>query len=107
MKNLGNMLKQAKEMQSKMEDMQRELEETTIEGTSGGGMVTVTMSGKGALKGIKIDPSLLKADEADMLEDLIIAAHGDAKARIETKTKEAMADLTGGMPLPPGFKLPF
>ncbi len=107
MKNLGNMLKQAQEMQSKMQDMQTELETLEMEGTSGGGMVTVTLSGKGVLRGIKIDPSLMNPDEAEVLEDLIIAAHADAKTKVETATAEKMQELTGGLSLPPGFKLPF
>lgn len=107
MKDFGNMLKQVQEMQSKMADMQAQLEELEIEGQSGGGMVTVTLTGKGAMKRVKIDPSLMKPEDAEMLEDLLVAAHGDAKSRVETKVQEEMASMTGGLPLPPGFKLPF
>ncbi|MGF1454514.1 MAG: YbaB/EbfC family nucleoid-associated protein [Alphaproteobacteria bacterium] len=107
MKNLGNMLKQAQEMQSKMQDMQTELEAMEVEGASGGGLVTVTLTGKGAMRGIKIDPSLMKPEDAEVLEDLIIAAHADAKTKAETAMAEKMQDLTGGLSLPPGFKLPF
>lgn len=107
MKNLGNMLKQAQELQTKMQDMQNELEAMELEGTSGGGLVKLTLNGKGVLRGVTIDPSLLTAEEAETLEDLIVAAHADAKAKIESHTAEEMSKLTGGMPLPPGFKLPF
>ncbi len=107
MKNLGNMLKQAQEMQSKMQEMQAELEALEIEGESGGGMVRVTLTGKKAMKAIKIDPSVINADDADVLEDLIIAAYGDASTKVEARMADEMSKLTGGLPLPPGFKLPF
>lgn len=107
MKKLGNMLKQAQELQAKMSEMQKQLEELEIEGISGGGMVRVTMSGKGELKTVKIDPELVKPDDVEMLEDLIVAAHGDAKKRLEEKMAEEMGKLTGGLNLPPGMQLPF
>ncbi len=107
MKNLGNMLKQAQEMQGKMQEMQAQLEELELEGTSGAGLVKVTLSGKNVLKRVTIDPSLLKPEDAEMVEDLIVAAHQDAKTKVEERVQEEMGKLTGGMPLPPGFKLPF
>jgi DNA-binding YbaB/EbfC family protein len=107
MKNLGNMLKQAQQMQAKMQEMQAELEAREVQGAAGGGMVTVTLNGKSELKSIRIDPSLMKEDEREVLEDLIKAAHADAKARVEREMAEQMQKLTAGMPLPPGMKLPF
>ena len=107
MKNIGQMLKQAQQMQSKMAEMQEQLAETTVEGVSGAGLVTVALNGKGEMKGVKIDPSLIKSDEAEILEDLIVAAHADAKAKAEAKAAEAMKELTGGLELPPGMTLPF
>ncbi len=107
MKNLGNMLKQAQAMQQKMQDMQAELEARDVQGAAGGGMVTVTLNGKSELKAIRIDPALMKEDEREVLEDLIKAAHADAKARADREMAEQMQKLTAGMPLPPGMKLPF
>ncbi len=107
MKNLGQMMKQAQEMQAKMGEMQERMDQTEVTGQSGGGMVEITLNGKGTMLGLKIDPTLIKADEAEVLEDLIVAAHNDAKTRVETKVQSEMADLTGGLNLPPGFKLPF
>ena len=105
MKNFAEMMKQAQQLQGRMADMQAELERTMIEGRSGGGMVTVTLSGKGDMAHVKIDPSLLKPEEAEILEDLIVAAHNDAKAKVEEAMKEKMKSLTCGLPLPPGLKL--
>ena len=105
MKNFAEMMKQAQALQGRMADMQAELERTMIEGRSGGGMVTVTLSGKGDMVGVKIDPSLLTPGEAEILEDLIVAAHNDAKVKVEEARKEKMKGLTGGLPLPPGLKL--
>ncbi len=107
MKNLGNMLKQAQQMQAKMQEMQAELEAREVQGAAGGGMVTVTLNGKSELKSIRIDPALMKEDEREVLEDLIKAAHADAKQRVEREMAEQMQKLTAGMPLPPGMKLPF
>lgn len=107
MKNIGEMMKQVQAMQSRMAEMQAKLEQSTVTGQSGGGMVKVTMTGKGAMTRLEIDPSLMKVDEKDILEDLIIAAHSDAKAKSEAMMAEQMKDLTGGLPLPPGLKLPF
>lgn len=107
MKNLADIMKQVQSMQSKMSDMQAKLEATTVTGQSGGGLVKVTLNGKGVLAGIDIDASLMKADEKDILEDLIVAAHADAKAKAEAAAAEEMKAVTGGLPLPPGLKLPF
>lgn len=100
-------MKKAGEMQAKMQEMQEEAANAEVEGTAGGGLVTVTLSGKGELKGVKIDPSLLKEDEGEILEDLLIAAHNDAKGKSEAVMQEKMQTLTAGLPLPPGMKLPF
>lgn len=105
--NIAKMMKQAQQMQQKMADMQRELEEKSIEGQAGNGLVKVTLTGKGVLTHIAIAPDLLAADEKEVLEDLIIAAHRDAKEKIDAVAGDAMASLTGGMNLPPGLKLPF
>lgn len=107
MKDLMGLMSKAKEMQAKMAEMQAEMETMTADGTAGGGMVTVTLSGKGALNGIKIDPSMFKEDDVEILEDLIIAAHSDAKGKIEAIMAEKTREMTAGMPLPPGMKLPF
>lgn len=107
MKNLSQMMKQAQQMQEKMQDMQSALETLEIEGTAGGGLVTVTLNGKGEMARLKIDPSLVTPDDVEVLEDLIVAAHGDAKAKVEEKSAEEMAKITGGLNLPAGFKLPF
>ena len=107
MKNLGNMLKQAQEMQAKVEEMQRKLEELEIDGTAGAGLVTVTMSGRGHLKSVKIDPSLVDPSEIEVLEDLIVAAANDAKSKIEATLQEKTQEMMGGLSLPPGMKLPF
>ena len=107
MKNLGNLMKQAQQMQAKMAEMQEKMAETEVTGGSGGGMVSVTMNGKFDLKTIKIDPSLVDPAEVEMLEDLILAAFNDAKVKVEAATQEEMSKLTGGLSLPPGFKMPF
>jgi DNA-binding YbaB/EbfC family protein len=106
MKNLGAMMKQVQEMQTRMQEMQARLETMEIEGRAGGGLVNVVLSGKGALKTLKIDASLMKPEEREILEDLIVAAHGEARARMEDKVAAEMKDVTGGLPLPPGFQLP-
>ncbi len=107
MKNIGQMLKQAQEFQSKMAEMQERLGESEISGVSGGGMVTCTLNGKGEMKGIKIDPSLIDPKDAEILEDLIVAAHHDAKVKLEAFVQDEMAKVTGGLQLPPGMSLPF
>ncbi len=107
MKNLGQLMKQAQSMQTKMAEMQQKLADAEVDGASAGGMVMVTLNGKGEMKRLKIDPSLIKAEDAEILEDLIVAAHTDAKTKVEAKLAEEMQDVTGGLQLPPGFKLPF
>ena len=107
MTNLGQMLKQAQQMQSKMQEMQDQLAELEVTGTSGGGMCQVTLNGKGEARNIKIDPALVAPDDAEVLEDLILTAINDAKAKADEKMREQMQELTGGLPLPPGFQLPF
>lgn len=107
MKDIIGMMKAATEMKGKMEAMQAELANLVVEGRAGGGMVVVALSGKGELKSLKIDPSLFKEDDIEVLEDLIIAAHNDAKAKSEAETQRKMAEVTAGLPLPPGMKLPF
>jgi nucleoid-associated protein EbfC len=107
MKDIMGMMKQVQGLQTKMAEMQAELEAQTYIGSAAGGMVSVTLSGKGALKGLHIDESLMRPEEGEILEDLIIAAHNDAKNKADTSTAEKMQSLTGGLPLPPGFKMPF
>jgi DNA-binding YbaB/EbfC family protein len=107
MKNLGNMMKQAQQMQAKMAEMQEALGQVEMTGASGGGMVEITLSGKGDVRRVKIDKSLAQPDEVEVLEDLIVAAFNDAKARVESHMQQEMAKLTGGLNLPGGFKLPF
>jgi nucleoid-associated protein EbfC len=99
------LMKQATELKSKMEAMQAELERIEVEGVAGGGMVSVKISGKGDLRGVVIDDTLLKPDQKEIVEDLIVAAHADAKRKLETVLQDKMQALTGGMPLPPGLKL--
>ncbi len=107
MKNLGQMMKQVQEMQGRMAEMQEKLGDLEITGASGGGMVEATLNGKGELKRMKIDPSLVVPSDAEILEDLIVAAVNDAKAKVDEKMQAEMSKFTGGLPLPPGFKLPF
>ena len=99
------LMKQASELKSKMEAMQAELDQLEVEGSSGGGLVAVKLSGKGDLRGVRIDDSLLKPDQKEVVEDLLVAAHADAKRKLETMLAEKMQALTGGLPLPPGLKL--
>lgn len=101
------MMKRAEELQAKMGAMQDELGRAVVEGQSGGGLVTVSLSGKGELQGLKIDPSLFKEDSIEVIEDLIVAAHRDAKTRADAMMQQKMAEMTSGLPLPPGMKLPF
>ena len=105
MKNFAQMMKQAQELQGRMAELQGEIEQLEIEGRSGGGLVAVTLNGKGEMKAAKIDASLLKPGEGEIIEDLIVAAHNDAKGKIESALQDKMKDLTGGLPLPPGLKL--
>ena len=107
MVDILGMMKKAEQLQAKMAEMQDDLGNLLVEGRSGGGMVVVTLTGKSELRGIKIDPSLLKADEVEILEDLIVAAHADARSKAETEAASRMQELTAGLPLPPGMKFPF
>ncbi len=107
MSNLSQMLKQAQGMQRKMEEMQNALEALEVEGVASGGLVKLTLTGNGVLRDIRIDPSLLAGGESEDLEDLITAAHQDAKAKVDQISQDRMADVTGGLALPPGIKLPF
>ncbi len=107
MKNLGQMMQQAQEMQAKMAEMQERLAEVEVTGASGGGMIQVTLNGKGEMRKVAIDPALMDPNEVAVLEDLIVAATNDAKAKVEAQVAQRMSELTGGLNLPPGFKLPF
>jgi len=107
MKNLGQLMKQAQEMQNRMQEMQQKLAEIELEGASAGGMVKVTVNGRSEMRRVKIDPSLVDPQEVEVLEDLVVAAFNDAKAKVEARVAEEMQKLTGGLPLPPGLKLPF
>ena len=107
MKNLGQLMKQAQEMQDKMADMQSSLVSIEIEGVAGAGLVKVTLNGKGEMRRLNIDPTLVSAEEAEILEDLIVAAHNDAKGKIEARVQEETQKLMGGLSLPPGMKFPF
>ncbi|MFT4937605.1 MAG: DNA-binding YbaB/EbfC family protein [Paraglaciecola sp.] len=103
---MGDIMKQAQQMQERMQKNQEELANIEVTGESGAGMVKVTMTCSHAVRRVEIDPSLMD-DEKEMVEDLVAAAMNDAVRRIQETTKEKMADVTGGMPLPPGFKMPF
>lgn len=105
--DMMKMMKKAKEMQAKMAEMQEQVSEMEAIGVSGGDMVKVTLSGKGEMKAISIDPSMINADDAEILEDLIIAAHNDAKAKVEAAMQEKVQEMTGDLGLPAGMKLPF
>ncbi len=107
MRDIMGMMKQAKELQSRMQEVQQRVAALEISGAAGGGLVTVTLSGKGDMKGLRVDPSLLKADEAEILEDLIVAAHNDARSKVEAEVAKLAQEATGGLQLPPGMKLPF
>ena len=107
MKNLAGLMKQASQMQSKMAEMQAKLDAAEVEGESGAGMVRITLTGKSDLKRMTIDPKLLDPAEAEMLEDLIVAAHADAKRKVEAIMADEMKNATGGLELPGGMKLPF
>ncbi len=105
--DMMGMMKQARELQERMQRMQEEVAALEVEGTAGGGLVTATMTGKSEMKAIRIDSSLLKPEESEILEDLIVAACNDARAKAEAKLADKMRELTGGLELPPGMKLPF
>jgi len=106
MTNIGQIMKQAQQMQAKMAELQEQLADLEVHGAAGGDMVQVTMNGKGVLRAVKIDPSLINADDSAVLEDLIVAAVNDAKRKVETRVSEEMQKLTGGLNLPPGMSLP-
>jgi DNA-binding YbaB/EbfC family protein len=105
MKDLMGVMKQAQQLQERMQQLQGELAAMEIAGQSGGGLVAVTLNGKGELRRVRIDPSLLKPEEAEIVEDLIVAAAADAKAKVEAALQSKMQELTGGLPIPPGLKL--
>lgn len=105
MKDIMGMMKQVGEMKARMEQMQNELSDMEIVGQSGAGLVTVTLNGKGEMRSVRIDPSLAKADEVEILEDLIVAATSDAKSKVDAEMQEKMQSMAGGLPLPPGLKL--
>ncbi|MBD8555379.1 YbaB/EbfC family nucleoid-associated protein [Rhizobium sp. CFBP 8762] len=107
MRDIMGMMGKVKEMQAKMEKLQEEITSMEVDGQSGGGLVTVRLTGKGDLRSLKIDPSLFKEDDIEILEDLIVAAHKDAKDKAEAMTAERTRELTAGLPIPPGMKLPF
>ncbi|GJL95178.1 MAG: nucleoid-associated protein [Hyphococcus sp.] len=105
--DIGEIMKQAGEMQAKMKEMQEKIAEIEVTGEAGGGMVKVVLNGKGYASAVAIERSLVKEDDAEILEDLIAAAINDAKSKLETQSAEQMKTLTDGMPMPPGMKLPF
>lgn len=107
MKDLLGMMSKAKEMQAKFQALQEEIAGMEATGQSGGGLVHVTLSGKSEMRALKIDPSLFKEDDVEVLEDLILAAHNDARAKVDAAMQEKTRDLTAGLPIPPGFKMPF
>ena len=107
MNNFNDMMKKAQEMQKKVQEMQVSLSNLEVEGTSGGGMVKIIMNCKNEVKKIDIDPSIIKNDEKEVMEDLIVAALNDAKSKAEEKSQDEMKKLTGGLGLPPGMKMPF
>jgi DNA-binding YbaB/EbfC family protein len=107
MADFMGLMKQAAQMQAKMQEMQAELDSIEVDGTAGGGMVTVKLTAKGELKGVKVDDSLLQPSEKEIVEDLLVAAHADARRKAEAVMQEKMKTLTGGLSLPPGMKLPF
>jgi hypothetical protein len=103
--DMMGMMKQAAQLQARMQELQAELDRTEVKGSAGGGLVRVTLSAKGDLKGVKLDDSLIKPDEKEILEDLLVAAHADARKKAEEVMQDKMKSLTGGLPLPPGLKL--
>ena len=106
MKNLGNMMKQVQEMQARMADMQARLDDMTVTGQAGAGMVKLTLNGKNLMQKVEIDESLMKPEEKEILEDLLMAAYNEARAKVEQAVAEQMKEVTGGLPLPPGLKIP-
>jgi DNA-binding YbaB/EbfC family protein len=106
MKDIMGLMKQAQAMQAKLQEAQADMERTEVEGSAGGGLVTVRLTVKGDLRGLSVDASLLKADDKEIVEDLIVAAHSDARHKVDKLIAEQMREVTGGIPLPPGFQLP-
>jgi nucleoid-associated protein EbfC len=107
MKNLGNILKQAQNIQARMGEVQEELREMEVEGQAGAGMVKAVLNGKGEMRALTIDPAIVDKDDIGVLEDLIVAAVNDARVKADAISQEKMSALTAGLPLPPGMKLPF
>jgi DNA-binding YbaB/EbfC family protein len=107
MKNIAGLMKQASQMQENMKQMQAKLESAELEGVAGAGLVRLVLTGKGTLKSITVDPKLADPAETEMLQDLILAAHADAKGKLDAFTESEMKNATGGLQLPPGLKLPF
>jgi DNA-binding YbaB/EbfC family protein len=107
MVDIMGLMKKAQAVQAKMKDVQEELERLEVEGQSGGGMVKITLNAKGQMKAIALDPTLMRPEDSEIVEDLILAAHADARAKADRVTEEKMAAVTAGLPLPPGMKLPF
>jgi hypothetical protein len=107
MKNLGNMMKQAQQMQARMAEMQEKLGELEVEGHAGGGLVMVALNGRGEARRVKVDKNLCDPEETEVLEDLIVAAINDAKAKVEAQVQEETSKVMGDLKLPPGFKMPF
>jgi DNA-binding YbaB/EbfC family protein len=107
MKNLGQLMKQAQEMQEKMAEVQAQLEAVELTGLAGGGMVRVTLNGKGDVRAVKIDKAAIDPEEGEVLEDLVVAAFNDARAKVNAHAESEMQKLTGGLALPGGMKLPF
>jgi hypothetical protein len=105
--DIGKMMKEAQALQARMAEAQEEIAKIEATGTSGGGLVSVTVTGKGEMRGLRIDPSLLKPEEAEIVEDLIVAAYTDARVHVDAMVADRMQAVTGNLPLPPGFKLPF
>ena len=105
MKNIGDLMKQAQQLQSRFQEAQERVNQIEAEGQSGGGMVRVTINGKGLAKSVRIDPSLIDPKDAGMLEDLVVAAINDARTKVDALMADEMSKVTGGLPLPPGFKL--
>ena len=105
MRDIMGLMKQAQAMQAKLAEAQAELDHIEVEGQSGGGMVRVTLTANGAMKGVAVDASLMKPEEKEILEDLLVAAHADARRKAEDVMQDKMKALTGGLPLPPGMKL--
>tara|TARA_B100000686_G_C16284723_1_gene710623 strand:- start:262 stop:585 length:324 start_codon:yes stop_codon:yes gene_type:complete len=107
MKNISQMMKQAQQMQSKIEEMQSQLSNIEVTGESGGGVVSIVLNGKGNVIKLSLDKSLINQDEVTILEDLIVAAHNDAKRKVEQRSEEEMKKITGGLNLPSGTGFPF